>query len=82
MSKRVKVWFDKPDVSEQLLKSPEMQAVIQEQAEAIAGRAGDGYEVVVKTGKRRCHANIVTASNDARRDNAENNTLLRAMNHG
>lgn len=82
MSSRVKVWFDKPDVSNQLLKSPEMQAIIREQAEAIAGRAGEGYEVVVKTGKNRCYANVITATTEARRDNSENNTLLRAVNHG
>lgn len=82
MSRQVKVWFDKPDVSNQLLKSPEMQALVREHAEAIAGRAGEGYEVVVKTGKNRCYANIITATTEARRDNTENNTLLRAVNHG
>lgn len=63
----------------ELLKSPEMKAICTEHAQAIAGRAGDGYEVSPYTGKRRVNASVFAATKEAKQDNYKNNTLLKAM---
>lgn len=79
MSDAVKIWIFKDEVRAQVLKSPEMQAILREKAEEIAQRAGDGYEVKEKSGKNRNIAKIYTATFRAKADNAKNNTLLRAL---
>lgn len=79
MSNKIKVVLNRDEVSRQLLKSPEMQAILSELASPVAQRAGDGYEAAVKSGKRRCYANIATTTVKAAADNAENNTLLRSL---
>ena len=63
----------------QLMKSGEMQAILNNAANQIAGRAGDGYEV------ESAHpisfvaiAAVHARTQEARRDNSENNTLLKA----
>lgn len=63
----------------QLMKSGEMQAILNDAANRIAGSAGDGYEV------ESAHpisfvaiAAVHASTQEARRDNAENNTLLKA----
>lgn len=76
---KVKVWFDKPDVADQLLRSPEMQDIIEGLAEDVAGRAGEGYEASMKVTKTRVRANIYAATSEARADNEKNNTLLKAL---
>ena len=62
-----------------LLRSPEMGAICRELAEGIAERAGDGYEVSTYTGKTRVNASVRCATEEARRDNLKNNTLLKAV---
>lgn len=63
----------------QLMKSGEMQAILNNAANRIAGSAGDGYEV------ESAHpisfvaiAAVHARTKEARRDNSENNTLLKA----
>lgn len=63
----------------QLMKSGEMQAILNDAANRIAGSAGDGYEV------ESAHpisfvaiAAVHARTQEARRDNSENNTLLKA----
>lgn len=63
----------------QLMKSGEMQAVLNSAANQIAAAAGDGFEV------ERAHpisfvgiAAVHAETTEARRDNSENNTLLKA----
>lgn len=63
----------------ELLKSPEMMAICASEAQAIAGRAGTGYEVSTYTGKTRVNASVITATEEAMRDNYKNNTLLKAV---
>lgn len=62
-----------------LLKSSEMQAVCQEQASAIRGRCGDGYEMDTFMGKTRGNAMVWANTYQAKADNARNNTLLKAL---
>ena len=63
----------------ELMKSGEMQAVLNSAARQIAGSAGDGYEV------EAAHpisfvaiASVRAATSAARRENNENNSLLKA----
>lgn len=79
MGKQYKVWIFQESVSEQILKSPEMQAIIHEKCEEIASRAGEGFEAEVKVGKRRCAGRVKAVTWEAAGRNAKENTLVRAM---
>ena len=61
-----------------LLKSPEIEAVCQELANAIAMRAGDGYDTDTHTERTRVMASVFPSTDEAKRDNLKNNTLLKA----
>lgn len=62
-----------------LMQSPEAQALMLEHAEAIRGRCPDiGYEADVQVGKTRAVAMVKAETYEARQDNYENNTLLKA----
>ena len=61
----------------QLLKSPEMQSVIESEANGVSNRAGDGYQV--RYGRDRVVAFVETGTDAAAQDNMDNNTLLKAV---
>ena len=61
----------------QLMRSPEMQAILKAQAEAIKDKCGEGYETY--TAPTRAVAIVGTATADAIRDNSDNNTILNAV---
>lgn len=63
----------------ELMRSAEMQAVLQEHAEKVKQRAGDGYEMDTYVGPHRANCMIFANTADAWRDNLENNTLLKAL---
>ncbi|MDI9468677.1 MAG: hypothetical protein QM296_00545 [Bacillota bacterium] len=63
----------------QLLKSEEMQAVLQGHASAMRDRCGEGYEDEVLIAPTRAIARVRAETAEARRDNAENNTALKAV---
>ncbi|WP_029171113.1 hypothetical protein [Streptococcus suis] len=63
----------------ELLKSPEMQAVLTDKANGIRNRAGDGYESNVYVGTTRANAMVYTDTIQAIRDNLKNNTLSKAV---
>ena len=52
--------------------------VITEFGQAVLGRAGNGYDMMVNIGSTRCRATIRAATNEAEKDNLDNNTLLKA----
>lgn len=60
-------------------KSPEMQAVLQEAIDKMVQELGDGYEGDVQVGQARARGGVVTATQHAKRENARDNTLLRAL---
>lgn len=77
--KRTKFKLDYKGVGE-LMKSQEMGALMKEYAEAIQSRCGAGYSVdVYLNGKTRANASVYADTEEARRDNFENNTLLKAV---
>ena len=63
----------------ELLKSADMMAICEEYANAIQARCGDGYEVSTYVGKSRVNASVAATSFEARKDNLDNNTLLKAV---
>lgn len=64
----------------ELLKSSYIASCCQSAAEAIASRAGDGYQVSgVYAGRNRVNVSVETATSKAARDNLKNNTLLKAV---
>ena len=62
-----------------LLKSTELQRVLEEQAAEIAGRAGDGYGYDTKMMGTRVIASVYTEDEETARADAENDTLLKAV---
>ncbi|MCQ2509397.1 MAG: hypothetical protein MJ116_02895 [Lachnospiraceae bacterium] len=62
-----------------LLKSGEMMAQCKELASGIQQRCGSGYAMDTHTGKNRVNAMVYADDASARRDNAKNNTILKAL---
>ena len=62
-----------------LLRSSEMKTVCEQHAQRIAGRAGGGYAVDSFTGRNRANASVYAETDEAKRDNLKNNTLLKAV---
>lgn len=75
---KCKIELNRAGVRE-LLRSPEMLKVCQEHAAATLSGCGKGYEMDTHTGKNRVNAMVRAATRAAVRDNAQNNTLLKAL---
>lgn len=78
---KVKFVLNRAGVRE-LLRSSAAEAVCESYANEIRARAGDGYEVTTYVGKNRVNASVYAATYEARLDNYENNTLLKARGGG
>ena len=63
----------------ELLKSKEMERVLNGYAQEIAGRAGEGYRAGSYQGSDRVKVNVWPETPEAWQDNLENNTLLKAV---
>lgn len=76
---KVKFKLDRAGVRE-LMRSPEAMNVVMEYATKIQSRcpSGLGYEVSSMVGANRVNASVFASTPEARRDNYENNTLLKA----
>jgi hypothetical protein len=72
----VKVKLNSSGVRE-LLKSSEIQNYCVSLAESRQSAMGDGYEVQTRNYPERSGAIIVATSSKAKKDNLENNTLLK-----
>lgn len=59
-----------------LLKSTEMQNILDEYASKVQLQAGEGYDSEVHVGQNRAYANIYPETYEAFQDNLDNNTLL------
>lgn len=72
-------------VFREMRTSPEMMAELARRAERIAAAAGPGYEAGaprVTGGKVRGRVSVKTATTTARRREAKDHSLLRALNAG
>ena len=63
----------------QLLKSPEMQSLLESRASSAQSQLGDGYNSEVLLGKDRAVAFIRAESLEARRENSKDNKILKAV---
>lgn len=78
MSKDIKFQINLKGLNE-LMKSQEVQAVLDEAGERVAQIAGDGYEASGKTGHYIGFSNVKPVDKKAEKDNYENNTLIKAL---
>ena len=63
----------------ELLQSKEMMDICKQYASKAQSKLGDGYEVTTHTGKTRVNAQIKAETYKARKDNAKNNSILKAL---
>lgn len=63
----------------ELMKSAEMQAALQEAGDTVAAAAGDEYGVRVHTADFVAIANVYPDSEKAAEENSADNTLLKAL---
>ena len=78
---KVKFELNRAGVRE-LLRSQDMAGVCLNYANNVRSRAGAGYEVTTYVGKNRVNASVHADTIEARRDNFNNNTLLKALGGG
>lgn len=62
-----------------LLRSEEVQTMLEAEAEARAGALGEGYTVNSQIGRNRINVRIVAESREAQAENLRDNTLLTAI---
>lgn len=62
-----------------LMKSNQMQGVLEEKASGVRNRAGEGYKQDIYVGKTRANAMVYADTYQAKKDNMKNNTLLKAV---
>lgn len=62
-----------------LLRSGEMQGLLTEKGQAVAERAGEGFELTVSPGQKRANAKISTTDIKSIKRNAKHNILLKAL---
>ena len=63
----------------ELMKSPEMQAALQDAGNAVSNVAGGDYGVRVHQASFVAIANVYPNTKRAAKDNYENNTLVKAL---
>lgn len=63
----------------QLLRSQEMLDLCTHLAYEAQSKLGEGYKVNYRTGKNRVNAEILAATPKARAENAQDNTILKAL---
>ena len=63
----------------ELLRSPEMQEILEEKGKVVADGAGEGFELKVSPGHKRASATISTTDIKSMARNNKHNTLLKAL---
>lgn len=81
MAKNVRFELNRKGVAE-LMRSGAMQDMLKDYARTVQGRAGDGYEITTHIGKTRANCSVYAATDKARRDTYNHNTLLKALGGG
>lgn len=74
----VKIVLDEDGVRE-LLRSEEAKSICKEFADKALAQLGADYEVTTWTGPNRVNASVHATTYLARKDNSENNTILKAV---
>lgn len=68
--------------AEAILKGPEVQALLARKAAEVASRAGEGFTSGVRVGKDRARAYVLPETYNARKNQARNHVLERAVGRG
>ena len=79
MSKKVTFELNRKGVAD-LMKSQEMQTILNQLGNQKATQAGDGYKSDVHVYQKRAVAQIYPGDRESGLDNYENNTLLKIIN--
>lgn len=74
----VKIVLDKEGIRE-LLRSEEAKALCKEYADNALAQLGAGHEVTTWTGPNRVNASVRATTYLTRKENLENNTILKAV---
>lgn len=75
---KIKFELNKKGVAE-LMKSGNMEYVIEDYAAGIAIKAGANFDYDLHTGKNRVNARVFPWNYEGKVENSKNNTLLKAM---
>lgn len=78
MSSKLKIVLNREAVRG-LLRSQEILDICEKHASQAQSRLGAGYEVNTHIGKNRVNAAIVATTYEAKKENAKNNTILKAL---
>lgn len=81
MAKNVRIKLNRKGV-QALLRGPEIQADLERRANAIAAAAGPGFDVDTFVGRNRARADVATGTHEARKAEATNRVLTRAIDAG
>ena len=63
----------------ELMQSPEAEAVCKSYADRALASLGDGYIVTTYVGKTRANASVYAESYEAKLENNQHNTILKAV---
>ena len=75
---KVEIKLESAGVRE-LLRSEEMQDICTKHANAVRKKLGKGYAISSYTGKNRVNASILAETEEAYREQLENNSILKAI---
>lgn len=62
-----------------LLRSKEMMDVCQEYADNALSKLGEGYEITTHTGSSRVNVEIAAVTYAAKKENLEDNSIIKAV---
>ena len=63
----------------ELMQSDEMMAVCKKYADNAQSRLGKGYSVNTMVGQNRVNAEVLAETYQAKKENSENNSILKAV---
>ena len=75
---KIKFELNKAGVRE-LLLSDEMMNVCNKYASSAISRLGNGYEMTSYHGRNRVNASVMAVTTEAKRENLETNSILKAV---
>lgn len=78
MNNKLKFQLNRAGVRE-LMRSEEMQKILEGYASDIRGRCGEDFEQDLRVGKNRANAMVYTNTIRGKRRNLRDNTLLKAL---
>ena len=78
MASNVRIKINTAGVWE-MLRSPEIQGILQERARGIVERAGPGFETDTHVGPHRANVAVKASTKDAVRECLDNNRLLKSL---